>query len=376
MTQPFIYGVSVEGELFTDRESETQRLRMNFEHGVNSILISPRRMGKTSLVRHVAAMVDCRELRVVYMDIYKCRTVADFYEQFAAAIIEQLSTRAEQMLQLARDFIAGISPQVTFSVGSTGRFTLSLGLDRNPARPGDDILNLPERIAERHGIRVVVCVDEFQQIGEFADTLSVQRAIRGAWQHHRRASYCLFGSKKHLMSEMFYTRSMPFFQFGDLFFLPKIPVEKWVEFITRRFRSCGKDIAASLAARIAETARCHSAYVQQIAWNVLTNSAADTVSDSDYAAGLQTTLEQVTPLFIEQTRTLTAYQLNYLRAVCSGFHTDFGRREVTSHFNLGTRSNLPKIEAALTDREIIDRTPSGTDIADPLFEHWFRETMM
>ena len=71
MSSPFIYGMSVEGENFTDRELETQRLKLNFEHGVNSILISPRRMGKTSLVKKVAGMTDSADIKVVYMDIYK-----------------------------------------------------------------------------------------------------------------------------------------------------------------------------------------------------------------------------------------------------------------------------------------------------------------
>ena len=70
-SSPFVYGMSVEGENFTDRELETKRLLLNFENGINSILISPRRMGKTSLVKKVASMVEAPDIRVVYMDIYK-----------------------------------------------------------------------------------------------------------------------------------------------------------------------------------------------------------------------------------------------------------------------------------------------------------------
>ena len=84
MTKPFIYGMSVEGEHFTDRELETKRLKLNFENGVNSILISPRRMGKTSLVKHVKSLTEGPKLKVVYMDIDKCRTAYDFYEKFAS----------------------------------------------------------------------------------------------------------------------------------------------------------------------------------------------------------------------------------------------------------------------------------------------------
>ena len=65
--------MSVEGNHFTDRELETKRLKLNFENGVNSILISPRRMGKTSLVKNVISQIDDTRIKVVYMDIYKCR---------------------------------------------------------------------------------------------------------------------------------------------------------------------------------------------------------------------------------------------------------------------------------------------------------------
>ena len=94
---------------------------------------------------------------------------------------------------------------------------------------------------------MVVCIDEFQQSGEMPDSLTVQKTIRSVWQHHRNVCYCLFGSKQHLMNNLFYSRKMPFYQFGDMFFLKKIPTEKWVPFITSRFKDAGKQISEKLA---------------------------------------------------------------------------------------------------------------------------------
>ena len=71
MDKAFIYGMSVEGKNFTDRELETKRLQLNFENGMNSILISPRRIGKTSLVKKVKSLTENQERIVVFMDIYK-----------------------------------------------------------------------------------------------------------------------------------------------------------------------------------------------------------------------------------------------------------------------------------------------------------------
>ena len=81
-------------------------------------------------------------------------------------------------------------------------------------------------------IYIVVCIDEFQQVGEFPDSLTVQKRMRGVWQLQRNVSYCLFGSKKHLLTEIFHSTRMPFYQFGDTIHLDPIPTEEWVPSIS------------------------------------------------------------------------------------------------------------------------------------------------
>lgn len=366
--------MSVGDDNFTDRELETKRLRLNFENGVNSIIISPRRMGKTSLVKHVQSQMRDSNVKVVYMDIYKCRTEYDFYEKFASTIISATSTKIERMVETAKDFLMGITPKISYTPEPTSDFSLSLGISPS-SNPPEEVLNLPERLAHKLGTNIVVCVDEFQQVGEFPNSLSVQRCIRSVWQHHKHASYCLFGSKQHLMSQLFHSRKMPFYQFGDMFYLKKIDIAHWVPFIVSRFASVNKVISEDRALRICQRADCYPSYVQQLAWNVLANSGSE-VTDEDLVSGFDATMAQVTPLFVEQTSGLTTYQLNFIRAICSGFHKDFGRREVTNRFDLGSRSNLPKIVTRLTEKELIESNEEGTVLGDPLFEYWFAHNMM
>lgn len=374
MTKPFVYGMSVDGEHFTDRELETKRLQLNFENGVNSILISPRRMGKTSLVKKVMGQMTNPQIKVVYMDIYKCRSEFDFYEKYASTIIQATATKMEKMVETAKEFIMSITPKISYGLDPNMDFALSLGINPRDNTP-EEILELPERIAQKRGIRLVVCVDEFQQIGEMPDSLTVQKTIRSVWQHHRLTSYCLFGSKQHMMTDLFYSRKMPFYQFGDLFFLKRIPTHKWVPFLVDRFRQSGKNIPEHLAEKICTTVENYSAYVQQLAWNVLAQSG-DTVTEQAFQNGLEATMAQVVPLFVEQTNGMTTYQLNLLRAICRGYHHGFGTKDVTQHYNLGSRSNLAKLKSALTEREIIEPTENGYDIADPLFKLWFLREMM
>ena len=374
MKRPFIYGMSVEGDNFTDRELETKRLKLNFENGVNSILISPRRMGKTSLVKKVMSLMDDKDIKVVFMDIYKCRSEYDFYEKFAASVIQGTATKIDRMIANAKEFLLTVTPKIIYSPEPNTDFSLSLGISPKTNTP-EEILQLPERIATKRGIKIVVCIDEFQQIGEMAESLTIQKTIRSVWQHQQHTSYCLFGSKQHLMSNLFYSRKMPFYQFGDMFFLKRIPMEKWVPFIVNRFQQAHKTISEEYAQKICKTVDNYSAYVQQLAWNVFAMSE-DTVTSQSFSDGIEATMSQVSPLFVEQTSSLTTYQLNLLRAICQGYNDDFGKREVTSRFNLGTRSNLAKLKAALIEREIIEQTEGGLYMADPLFETWFKREMM
>ena len=157
--------------------------------------------------------------------------------------------------------------------------------------------------------------------------------------------------------------------------MKRIPTEKWVPFIISRFQTGGKQISETLAQEICQTVDNYSSYVQQLAWNVfaMTDKTATAQSFTD---GLESTLAQVSPLFVEQTASLSAYQLNFIRAISQDIHDDFGKREVTGRFDLGSRSNIDKLKTALIDREIVEHTENGYFLADPLFKLWFRREMM
>ena len=330
-------------------------------------------MGKTSLVKKVMSQIDNTNIKVVYMDIYSCRTEYEFYEKFASSIIQSTASKVDKMIETAKEFIMSIVPRVIYSPEPSTEFALSLGINPSSNTP-EEILNLPERIAMKQGIEIVVCIDEFQQIGEMPDTLNVQKKLRSVWQHHKHTSYCLFGSKQHIMNNLFQSRKMPFYQFGDLFFIKRIPTEKWVPFIIERFADSGKTITAEQAQKICNAVDNYSSYVQQLAWNIFAISDS-IITEQDIKDGFEATMAQSVSLFVEQTANLTSYQLNLIRAICQGYHQDFGSKEVTCQFELGTKSNLSKLKKALVEREIIEINETGCYIADPLFERWFTREM-
>lgn len=373
MERAFVYGMSVEGENFTDRVKETKRLKMNMENGINVILVSPRRIGKSSIVRKVTKEITSSKIKTVFMDIYDCRSEYDFYNRFASELLKQTANKTGQVIENIKKFMVRLTPKISFSPEPMSEFSLSLGITPQNYKP-EEILQLPEIIGQAQGVHIVVCIDEFQQIGEMSDTLTIQKRLRGIWQHQRYVSYCLFGSKKHLMNKLFQNRRMPFYQFGEMMYLDKIPTEDWVPFICSRFESQDKKISAELARLICETVESNSSYVQQLAWNVMAETGKVT-TEEDFNRGVDALLAQCSALFEEQLKGLTGYQINFIRALCDGVSSDFGSKAILETYNLGTKSNISRIKTALLSKEMIDFDKDNVFLEDPVFKIWFKRYM-
>ena len=371
--KPFVFGVAASGDNFTDRESETARLLTNFRSGVNTVLISPRRWGKTSLVRKVCRLAQTDELKIVYLDIFSCRSDADFYDAFASAVLKQTSTKVEEWMENIRQFLSRISPKISLGADPAADFSLSLEL--TPKREDiDEILQLPEKIAEKKGCRIVVCIDEFQQIGEFKDSKTFQKRLRSVWQLQKHVSYCLFGSKKHLMNELFERKSLPFYKFGDAIYLQKIATADWVGYIRSRFEATGKSIPAELAEEICRRVDNHSSYVQQLAWLVWTRTGKE-ATRQELEAAFQDIIDQNTPLFEKQTESLTSFQMNFLRAIIDGVHSEFTTQEVMRKYQLGSSANVSIIKRALIKKELIEIDKRKAVIPDPIMKVWLQREL-
>ena len=368
--KPFIFGVATSGDNFTDRKKETERLLMNFQHGVNTILISPRRWGKTSLVQKVCGLAQSDKLKVVYLDIFSCRSDRDFYDVFVSAILKQTSSKLDEWLENIKQFLSRITPKI--SIGTDPLTDFSISFEMNPkGNDVDEILQLPERIARKKGCNIVVCIDEFQQIAEFKDSKTFQKRLRSVWQLQKNVSYCLFGSKRHLMNELFEKKSFPFYKFGDAIYLQKIGTADWIGYICARFEATGKQISKELAEEICLRADNHSSYVQQLAWLawVHTDKVA---TEQDVEVAYQDIIDQNTPLFEKQTESLTTYQMNFLRAVIDGVHGEFTSQEVLRKYQLGSSANVSIVKRALVKKELIEIEKRQVVIPDPIMVEWLR----
>lgn len=369
---PFVFGKIVTGEAFTDRLKETENLKTNFSYGTNTILISPRRMGKTSLVRKAARLAETESVRIAFFDAFSCRNEADFLNVYAAAVVKSTSSRWEEWMRVVSQFLSRLTPKITIGTDPAASFDIEFAL-ADLEKSAEDILALPQKIAEAKNIRIVVCIDEFQQIGSFEQSLAFQKRLRGSWQQQSNVCFCLFGSKKHMMNTMFQRQDYPFYRFGDIMYLSRIPRDDWVAFICERFALGGKTISQSLAGQLVDAVEAHSSYVQQLAW-ILWSSVAQEATDEDLKAALERLLDSCQPTFIVQTEGLSTKQLGLLRAICDGVEEGFTTKKVLEKYRLGVSSNVVRVRDALLERDLVSQqADKRLVIEDPVFKLWMIE---
>ena len=235
----------------------------------------------------------------------------------------------------------------------------------------EDLLQLPEKIANRKCFRVVVCIDEFQQIGSYPETMQFQTELRSVWQHHELTSYCLFGSRKHMMEALFDDVSKPFYKFGDIIYLQRIPTEYWVKYITGKFQIAEKIITKKQAVWIVTQVDGHSSYVQQLSWYVFQRTETK-VTESILADALRELIAQCSDLFESKTENLTAYQMNFLKAISNGVTSGFSSTKVIQEYRLGSSANVSIIKKALIEKDLIVKEDKELKLADPVLGLWLQ----
>ena len=370
MKSPFKFGKVVTGKAFIDRESELNRLISNYKNGTNTILISPRRWGKTSLITKCGKILEKKNpsIKFCFIDLFKIRDEEDFYSYFAKEIIKKSSSKWEEWVASAKEFFKSVVPRISLGPDPINDFEISFD-GKNLDKDYEEILELPERIAKKKKLKFIICIDEFQNLSNFKQPSIFQKRLRSVWQHHNETAYCLYGSKRSMLLELFENQSNPFYKFGDLIFLSKIELDHWRKFITKSFKETGKTISDQLAVIIVEIANGHPYYVQQLAHLIWLNTKQK-VSLKEINRAIEDLISQYEILYLREVDHLTTHQLNFLKALSNG-EEKFNSAEVMNKYNLGSSSNVIRVKEALAKKEIIDILSPKIEFVDPAFQLWF-----
>jgi hypothetical protein len=374
MESPFLYGKTVSDETFTNRTADLKQLTQNLQHHISTVLISPRRWGKSSLVKKAVADLKTRNTKIIMIDLLSIRNEDEFYKVLAAETIKSTSNKLTEWIQTAKHFLKHITPKI--SVGSDPLQDFEISFEwKDLEKNYKEILNLPQKIAREKKWHLIICIDEFQNSGVFKEPRLFQKRLRSEWQHHQDVTYCLYGSRQHMMAELFEKQSSPFYKFGDVTHLPKIERTDWIYFIRKQFNSTKKNISEELANIIAATVQDHSYYVQQLSYLVWI-ATAKTATKEIIQAAVENLLAQNALLYTRDTEELTNAQHNFLKAVASGIHKGLSSKDVVHDYKLGTSANVLKIKKALLQKELIDDSAGSIYFLDPVYELWFQKNIL
>ena len=370
LESPFLFGKTVVSEEFINRKDDINHLWLNMKSGINTALISPRRWGKSSLVKHIAQIKSSdKQIKWCFIDMFAVRNEEEFYEKLSREVIKTTAAKWEEWIESVKFFFKHLVPKISFGIDPILDFSLSFEWEELKKHK-DEILNLPEIVARKQDVKLVVCIDEFQNVHNFKEAEAFEKLLRSVWQHHENVSYCLYGSKRHLMSDIFNKKNRAFYLFGDVMLLKKIEVEHWTPFIVERFRKTGKTISETLASQIASTMKGHPYYVQQYA-HYIWEYTATTATEALLSICLERLLEVNQILYQREIEDLTITQINLLEAIAKG-ETQFTAVKTMADYRLGTSHNVLKNMKKLQQVDIIEKRKNKAIFLDPAFELWFK----
>lgn len=374
MTNPFSFGILAEKDNFIDRVEDRRLLKSYLTSNINIILMSPRRIGKSSLVKQCTQEIlnERNDVKVCHLDVFPIKSVNQFYKKFSEAVIKGTSSSWEQWIIDTKEFIKTIVPKISLGTDPLNEFSLSFDFS-NDDHYKTDLLELPEKIAVKKGCKVIVCIDEFQSLAHLDGFEELEQNMRSVWQHHSHSTYCLYGSNRHMMSDIFNSSEKPFYRFGQMMNLKKIAEKDWVDYIIRMFDKTGKSIEGRFASEIATSVQCHSYYVQQFAaavWYYTTKEVTQEIVDK----GLQMLIETNSESYHTAYSTLSANQVNLLFAIMNK-EPQLTSSATIKKYDLGSPALVNKNKKALLRRDFIESTSAHLSILDPVFEIWLKGLM-
>lgn len=371
METPFVFGKIATDKNFTDREQETAILVEHFKSLINTIIISPRRWGKSSLINKASklAMEQDNKLIICHIDLFNVRDEEHFYSLLAQKVISATSSKWDETVDLIRRFFSRLSPKITIGTDPMNEVSVDFEMKDVVNNP-DEVLDLAEKIAKMKGLKIVVCIDEFQNISEFSDPDYFQKKLRSHWQQHQNVSYCLYGSKRHMMLEVFTDSSKPFYKFGNLMFLNKIETPYLVSFFKERFADTKKKITEEACNLIVEFTDNHPYYAQQLAQ--LSWLRTKDICTEDIVREAHTSLvEQLSLLFATITENLTTQQLHYLKALLAG-EKSISSTETMHRYKISSPTSIARSKASLIKNDILDNKAGEISFQDPIYAYWLK----
>lgn len=287
MSNPFSLSIA-QGDNFCNREKEIQDLVRHAHNGNNVLLFSPRRYGKTSLVKRILDLLAGEGFLTVYVDLFPIISERDMVSRLSSALFKGVGRGLNQQTLAARlkDLFKRLIPII--EVKPDG-YSVSMRFDQSSESGAllEDLLEGLYRYVTQRGIRACVAMDEFQEITELPESKRIEGLFRAHIQSHREVSYFFIGSRRRILKEMFSDKGRAFYKSAFTYPLREVPREEFVRYIQTHFEQSRKVCSSAVAADIYNRVRGYPYYVQKlasIAWDLSEKECAIKVVQSSYEA--------------------------------------------------------------------------------------------
>lgn len=369
INNPFIVGKYLSDEYFCDRKTETDFLRKQIENGRNVALISPRRIGKSGLIRHFFNQADILEkYHVFFVDIYATNSLAEFVYTFGKEIYEQLKPQStiwkEKFFQTISSFRMGF--KLDPMTGAPG-LDLGLGDIQAPQTSLDEIFSYIDEADKP----CIIAIDEFQQIGDYAEK-NVEALLRTKIQKCEKAQFIFSGSKRHMMTNMFNSPSKPFYQSAISMGLDPIPLEIYNEFAIQLFEKRGKHIDSSVIENIWNTYDGYTWFVQMMMNELfaLTDDGATCCVDMIPEAQRNVVMSQESS-YKDILSNIPPKQKIVLQAIAKeGIANSITSAKFIKKYNLNSASAVQAAIKLLLQNDIITKNENSYRVYDYFFAEW------
>ena len=260
LSNPFVISGYEGAHYFCDRKEETAQLASEIANGNNVALIATRRMGKSGLIEHYFSLPEVQEkYYTFFIDIYDAQSLRELVQKLSREILMRLKPYGARVLQRFWDTMRSIQPGISFSPLGEPSFNVQIGDIQESETTLDEIF----RYLDSADKPCIVAIDEFQQIGSFAEK-NTEAKLRTYVQHCHNAQFIFSGSQRHTMSAMFTNASRPFYQSVSIMHLESISIESYDSFAKSLFQEGKRTLADGVTAQVYEVSHGITWYSQKL----------------------------------------------------------------------------------------------------------------
>ena len=369
LENPFVYQGYEGPEYFFDRTEETENILSSLRNGRNITLISPRKIGKTGLIRHTFQQIDNGndDIICIYVDIFATQNLQQFVETVGKAIMEDALQREKSFASKVMDFFKGLRP--TFSPDPmTGLPTVTLNVV--PVQVEITLKSLFDHL-EKLDKRVCLAIDEFQQIACYPEK-GVEALLRSHIQFMHNVRFIFSGSRMHMMEEMFLSPNRPFYQSTQLMTLSPLHEDIYYDYARRFFEEKRGQLDQGIFQRIYRSFDGYTWYVQAIL-NRLYEQDRVVKDEQQVADAILFHVGSNAPHYQTVFSFLTDNQRSLLRAIAFvGMVKQPQSGDFIRENNLPSSSSVKTALETLLEKELIYQTAEGYIVYDRFFAVWLK----